>query len=102
MVSFEAQDGVRRRKSLYMEQKIPKEVANSMATKAWLESLINGIPSNETKAILKAGNFTNIQEAILEVNENVSSQNAQVLFTNSIKCNKQSFRNNPRFNSSQV
>lgn len=83
-------------KSLYMEKQIPEDVANSMATKVGLESLINGIPSSETKIILKAGNFTNIQEAILKVNENTSSQNAQVLFTNTTKqYNKQSFRNNP-------
>ena len=67
-------------KNLYMEQQIPCNVANSMATKAGLESLINGISSNETKLILKAGNFPSIKDAILKVNEN-DNNGPQILFT---------------------
>lgn len=90
-------------KSLYMEQQVPENVANSMATRVGLESLINGVSSQETKIILKAGNFTNIKDAILKVNENDDSQNAQVLFTNSTNQNNrqsnQSSQHNSRFTS---
>lgn len=43
--------------------KIPKDVAKSMATKAGLDSLINGI-KDETKIVLKASIFTTVKEAI--------------------------------------
>lgn len=86
-----------------MEQKVPENVANTMATRAGLESLISGISSHETKIILKAGNFTNIKDAIQKVNENNETQNAQVLFTNSTNQYNKQFnqpvRHNSRFGS---
>lgn len=41
-----------------------------MATKAGVDALINGTTSFETKIILRAGNFSNIREAVQKVQEN--------------------------------
>lgn len=60
-------------KSIYLGQGIPEEVAKSMATKAGVEALINGVNNFETKLILKAGTFTNIKDALQKVQENTAS-----------------------------
>lgn len=67
----------------YITQQIPANVAKTMATKAGITALVNGILSNETKLILKAGNFTSIKEALQKVLDNASenSNNAQMLTT---------------------
>ena len=80
-------------KSIYMEQQVPENVANTMATKVGLESLINGIPSNDTKLILKAGTFTDIKQAILKVNQ-YTDRNAQVLIANTSRQNSNREYNN--------
>lgn len=69
-------------KNLYVEQRVPDAVAISMATKVGVDSLINGVTSNNLKIILQAGNFTDIKQAILKINEtSTSSETAQVLMT---------------------
>lgn len=73
-------------KSVYIGQGIPDGVANSMATKVGVNALINGTTNYETKLILKAANFTNIQEAVQKVQENststaTSQQNASQIMT---------------------
>lgn len=72
-------------KSVYVGQGIPDEVAKSMATKAGVDALINGTSSFETKLILKAGTFKDVQDAVQKVRENATivqqnqQSNAQVM-----------------------
>lgn len=68
--------------SLYIQSKIPSDVATKMATKAGVNALINGVADNETKIILKANEFPTIQSAIQKVNENIGLS-TQVLTVNS-------------------
>lgn len=49
--------------STYMEETIPANKANEMATKVGVETLISGVKNNDMKIILKAGTFTKINEA---------------------------------------
>lgn len=60
--------------NIYVSQKIPTEIAKSMAAKAGIDTLINGIKNTETKIILKAGNYSSVREAIQKVNENTTQE----------------------------
>lgn len=60
-------------KSVYLSNKIPDDVASSMANKAGVDALINGVTNSDTKLILKAGTFNNIRDAITKVVENSNS-----------------------------
>lgn len=67
-------------KGIYLEKLIPENVAQSMATKAGVDTLIEKTSNLETKIILKAGSFGSISEAIQKVNEHSAGSNsAQVL-----------------------
>lgn len=55
--------------TLYIENQIPPNVANKMATKAGVDTLINGVSNTELKIILKANEFDSIQKAIKKINE---------------------------------
>ena len=55
--------------SQYIDETIPANKANQMATKAGIETLINGITNPEAKLILKAGNFSKISEATQKLQE---------------------------------
>lgn len=86
-------------KAVYIQSDIPEPVANNMATKAGVETLVNGTNSQETKIILKAGTFTDIKDAIQKVLENTNSSATQVLSINARGNNyhqdqNQRFRNN--------
>lgn len=91
----------------YLQNAIPETVANSMATKVGIDTLINGINSQETKIILKAGTFSDIKSATQKVLENAgaTSQQTQVFSFNTryegkrYEGNRSGFRNfrgNPR------
>lgn len=68
--------------SLYVQQKIPADVACKMATKAGVESLIAGTNNPEIKLILKASSFNTIGDAIQKTLENcVSPTNSVLHFT---------------------
>lgn len=60
--------------TLYIENQIPPNVANKMATKAGVDTLINGVSNTELKIILKANEFDSIQKAIKKINESQSEQ----------------------------
>lgn len=64
-------------KSIYIQQGIPENIAQAMSTKTGVDALINNV-NHETKIILKAGNFSNLKDAIQKVQEN-ASQNNQIL-----------------------
>lgn len=55
--------------TLYINNQIPATVANKMATKAGVETLINGVPNTELKIILRASEFDSIQTAIQKIHE---------------------------------
>ena len=55
--------------SQYIDETIPANKANQMATKAGIETLIDGINNSEAKVILKAGNFKTISEATQKLQE---------------------------------
>lgn len=65
----------------YIVSGVPDDVAKKMATKAGVEALTAGVISQETKIILKAGNFTDVKQAIQKVAENTNSStsNSQIL-----------------------
>lgn len=60
--------------TVYISQMIPGDVAKSMATKAGIDTLINGIKNTETKIILKAGTFPSVKEAVQKINENLTQE----------------------------
>lgn len=64
--------------ALYTDSQIPPEVANKMATKAGVDTLIKGVSNSELKLILKANEFTSIQKAIQKINESQLEQTAQI------------------------
>lgn len=71
----------------YINETIPADKANQMATKSGIESLINGIDHTDSKLILRAGTFTKINEAIQKLQENYSEEKqkssmAQMFYAN--------------------
>lgn len=88
--------------SVYLDSKIPDDVASSMASKAGVDALINGVNNSDTKLILRAGNFANFRDAVLKVMENsVPSASSAEVFTFSSRgrnLNNGFHRNNNRRN----
>lgn len=74
---------------LYVSQQMPDHLATKMAATVGVETLINGARNTETKIILKASKFTNINEATQKVLEN-DTQDQAVYMTQ----RKDSFRGN--------
>lgn len=69
-------------KTIYVNQEIPPTVADKMAMKVGIDTLVSGISNPETKLILKAGTFSSLSQAITKVNENClqeTTRGAQVL-----------------------
>lgn len=66
----------------YIKEKIPMDRANIMATKVGIETLISGIKNTETKIILKAGQFSKINDAVQKVMENDTTTSATSISTN--------------------
>lgn len=69
-------------KAIYVNQEIPPTVADKMAMKVGIDTLVSGISNPETKLILKAGTFSSLSQAITKVNENClqeTNRGAQVL-----------------------
>lgn len=62
---------------MYVEEKIPADKANQMATKSGVEALIGGISNYDTKLILKIGTFTKINEAIQKLQENDNGEKSR-------------------------
>lgn len=88
--------------AVYLNNKIPDAISKSMATKAGIDALINGVNCTETKTILKAGTFNDISEAVQKINENAirvsaSFPNAQMLTFRGRGTNKQ-YSNSSRYN----
>lgn len=65
-------------KSIYIQQGIPDNIAQAMSTKTGVDALINNV-NHDTKIILKAGNFSNIKDAVQKVQENASQNPTQIL-----------------------
>lgn len=67
-------------KSIYIGKQIPQAVAESMATKAGIDALIDKTTNLEVKIMLSAATFTSVAEAIQKINEHSARTNtAQVL-----------------------
>lgn len=90
--------------TVYINNKIPAEVAIKMATKAGVDTLINGVPNSEVKIILKANEFDTIQKAIQKINETSTTEKTSQIFN--VQSNYQrgrgrrNFRNNYQNNGS--
>lgn len=84
--------------TLYINNKIPIDVAQQMATKAGVDALINGVSNSELKIILKANEFNTIQKAIQKINETKTDQTSQVF---SIQSNHQRGRGRKNYNNFQ-
>lgn len=53
----------------YNNEDIPANKAKQMATKQGVDTLINGLNNNDTKIILRAGKFENINDATQKIHE---------------------------------
>lgn len=84
--------------TLYVENQIPADVANKMATKAGVDTLINGVSNAEIKIILKASEFNSVQKAIQKINETQPEQ-FQILSFNTRGRGRGNFRNNAQYSS---
>lgn len=70
----------------YIQEAIPADKATQMATKAGVQSLINGVSNSDTKIILRAGTFTSISDATQKIHEcnndtKTNTSHAQVFMT---------------------
>ena len=82
----------------YINESIPANKANQMATKQGVDTLINGISNNDTKIILRAGKFDKINEATQKVQECEQSKPAQAQVFMARGNQPQRGRGNPRGN----
>lgn len=57
-------------KNSYLQQEIPEKVANEMALKMGINTLIEKVSNPETKILLKARQFSNVSEATEKILEN--------------------------------
>lgn len=64
-------------RSAYLTERIPPETAEKMATKRGVETLINGTKNQDTKLILKAGNFDNFNDAVQKLQENETADTSR-------------------------
>lgn len=83
--------------TLYVENQIPADVANKMATKAGVDTLINGVSNAEIKIILKASEFNSVQKAIQKINETQTSEQSQVFSFNTRGRGRGNIRNNTQY-----
>lgn len=63
----------------YIAENIPVSTASKMATKAGIKTLANGIRCNESKLILKAGQFETLSSAIGKATENYNENTSTIL-----------------------
>lgn len=63
----------------YIALNIPVEVAAKMASKSGIKALANGIRCQETRTILKAGQFDNLNSAIGRATENYAENATNIL-----------------------
>lgn len=80
----------------YNKTGIPTEVATRMATQMGVKTLINAIPDNDLKLILRARDFDCIKAAIQKINENTPApQSAQIFAASrSTHRGRQNYNNN--------
>lgn len=64
-------------KNIYTNQQIPPSVADKMAMKVGIDTLVAGISNPDVKLILKAGTFASFSEALTKVNENCQQETAR-------------------------
>lgn len=67
----------------YLAENVPVDTATKLATRAGVKALTTGIRSDETKTILKAGQFNTIASAMEKAIENEPVVNNQVLHVRS-------------------
>lgn len=61
-------------RSAYINENIPADTAEKMATKRGVEALATGIKNPESKLIMKAGTFGKISDAVQKLQENESRE----------------------------
>lgn len=54
----------------YLNEKVPVDTATRMSVKAGVKALVSGLRSEESKLLLKAGQFTSLSSAIEKITEN--------------------------------
>lgn len=68
-------------KCLYLDQGVPDDTANSLATAAGLNTLIEKIQCNNTKVMLMSGDYPDIQLATQKVRQYNKDSNTNNVFT---------------------
>lgn len=86
----------------YISDNIPAATAARMAVSAGVKSLTNGIKTQDSKLLLKAGQFSTISSAIQKVleNEPSSSQSTQIFVANKAKPNDRNYNHPNNYNRS--
>lgn len=59
----------------YISENVPLETASRMAVKAGVKALANGVKNNESKLLLKAGQFSTVSLAVEKLTENEPANN---------------------------
>lgn len=82
----------------YLAENVPVEIATKLATRAGVKALATGTRSDETKTILKAGQFDTIASAMEKAIENEPIVNNQVLHVRSNNSGQRGNNNGYRAN----
>lgn len=79
----------------YISEDVPVATASRMAVKAGVKALAGGVKNNETRILLKAGQFTTLSSAVEKLTENESTNNTSSVM--SYRTHRGNFNNNSRF-----
>ncbi|XP_062562477.1 uncharacterized protein LOC134225994 [Armigeres subalbatus] len=82
----------------YINEHVPVDTASRMAVKAGVKALFSGIRNEETKILLKAGQFTSLSSAIEKITENEPSASCKVF---QVRTNNSGNNRYPRYTNSQ-
>ncbi|XP_062549700.1 myb-like protein P [Armigeres subalbatus] len=62
----------------YLNENVPLDTATKLATGAGIKALTNGVKNDETKLLLKAGQFTALSKAVEKASENEAEKQTNV------------------------
>lgn len=88
-------------KAIYLGKQIPEAVADSMATKAGIDALIEKTTNLEAKIILSAATFTSVADAVQKLNEQSARINAAQVLKFSTNRQQRPFGRGPNIQNNQ-
>lgn len=75
----------------YLNEQVPVDTATRMSVKAGVKALVSGIRSEESKLLLKAGQFTSLSSAIEKITEHEPTSTNKILH---VRPNNSGYRGN--------